>query len=1185
MVACLWNIAAQEQYASRILKYSSQAGSKAYAARQVLGAPNALQSGKNPVAWSPAAANLGMEYIEVGFARPMRVQQVAIWENFNPGAIYQIICIESNGKEHKVFQQDKPEKQGQGVRVFRYMMKQTTYEVAAVKLILNTAEVYGLNQIDAIGISSSNQLMEASINIPRDKSYVGKPENLGYSVNSDDPDLLPIISVDGQHLYFARKHHINNIGVNKADDIYVSRRDSHGAWTESINIGPPLNNQYNNFVCAVNPDGSEVLLSGRYDRNGVSQEGLHRTELSNGKWSDPEPIIIESYNNLSAFVCYHVSPDMKYLVIAMEHPNTYGDMDIYVSYRKSNGRYSVPKNLGPTINTAGTEPSVFLSADGKTIYFASDGHPGYGAYDMYMSRRLDNSWTSWSEPINLGPKINTADWDLYYTVPADGEYAYYSSEHNSYGRSDLYRIKLPKDVRPEPVAILKPNFVNIKTNTPIAKINNSNKTIIVQDDSHLNLYEEVKGFYPINESRDLSAELEEEDDFGNQGANTQQESDKELDDKMEDLLARLQELKNEQARSSTIPTNHHDDLEPVSRHAQVEEVTVKPTVIEAKNDLDDRLAALRSDMERINQGQEVEHTYEQDDDGRSYKVKPAYKTSDKASNKEGASNDQMTETLNRYESQEDALSEFERGASVGNVNPRPTYQRSYDLRESSGTDYLEHHQDYRQRLEELKLQKEKAAISAQPMTKYALAKTYIDADVEEELIASSMKNELNDLKQRQAQPELVDPEVEAYRKKLEALKADRDEPAPVSGTRITKEDKSPTNDLVTTGENEDEEVLAFQKKLEEVKSRMNDLPSVGEPEKAPVRIVAEPAFEEAIVEETDVALQTTPEVSKKMARGGKKRVKKEQVGEEAAVEIAEIVQPDISLTSPETVSPTQEIIANEPEISWEETSLADNSELKEVDVELDQKRESIQAMNSEIDQLTDDAEAVRRNKLALEEETDQLAAEREAMEDQKQELQDILAQLETERQEFLDEQKKLESDRKNLEQLRLEQHQRVKSLENEIAALEKEKGLALTAANEMQSSSSLTIDPAAEIFLMPVETGVTVEIRNVFFSANSFYIKPISYKELDKVAAFLRVNNNITVEIGGHTNGMCQTDFCNSLSEKRAKAVSEYIVNKGIPVTRLTYKGYGKQFPIDDNGTPEGRKKNQRVELKIIKVD
>jgi outer membrane protein OmpA-like peptidoglycan-associated protein len=75
------------------------------------------------------------------------------------------------------------------------------------------------------------------------------------------------------------------------------------------------------------------------------------------------------------------------------------------------------------------------------------------------------------------------------------------------------------------------------------------------------------------------------------------------------------------------------------------------------------------------------------------------------------------------------------------------------------------------------------------------------------------------------------------------------------------------------------------------------------------------------------------------------------------------------------------------------------------------------------------------------------------------------------------------------------------------------------------------------------------------------------------------------VEIGGHTNGLCQTEFCNSLSEKRAKAVSEYLTSKGIPSGRLQYKGYGKTQPLADNSTQEGRKQNQRVELKIIKVD
>jgi len=252
---------AQEQWASTVIKYSSQAGYKAFSAKQALGMPNALQSGKNPVAWSPQGANAGLEYIQVGFSKSQKVKQIAVWENMNPGAIYQIILIEPNGKEHQVYELKNPNKVNSLARMFRHNIKTTPYLVSEVKIVLNTAGVFGLNQIDAIGISSTDEPMRPRINNPLDKNYVGKPENLGYSVNSQSPDLLPLISVDGQTLYFARKNHPDNFGPQRKDDIYVSQKNSRNAWKEAYNIGPPLNDDYNNFVCAVNPDGTEVLIS------------------------------------------------------------------------------------------------------------------------------------------------------------------------------------------------------------------------------------------------------------------------------------------------------------------------------------------------------------------------------------------------------------------------------------------------------------------------------------------------------------------------------------------------------------------------------------------------------------------------------------------------------------------------------------------------------------------------------------------------------------------------------------------------------------------------------------------------------------------------------------------------------------------------------------------------------------
>ena len=132
----------------------------------------------------------------------------------------------------------------------------------------------------------------------------------------------------------------------------------------------------------------------------------------------------------------------------------FGDNDIYVSFIQKNKTWSVPKNIGGIINTAGVESSPFLAADGKTMYFSSDGFSGFGKRDLYMTKRLDDTWTNWTEPVNLGNVINSEENESYYSIPASGEYAYFVSSKKSLGKSDIFRIKLPNEIKPAPVSLI-----------------------------------------------------------------------------------------------------------------------------------------------------------------------------------------------------------------------------------------------------------------------------------------------------------------------------------------------------------------------------------------------------------------------------------------------------------------------------------------------------------------------------------------------------------------------------------------------------------------------------------------------------------------------------------------------------------------------------------------------------------
>jgi outer membrane protein OmpA-like peptidoglycan-associated protein len=159
-----------------------------------------------------------------------------------------------------------------------------------------------------------------------------------------------------------------------------------------------------------------------------------------------------------------MSTDQKTLVHAIEMSDSKGDQDLYVSFRKADGTWTRPKNLGSTINTAKAENSPFLASDGVTLYFSTNGRPGYGKNDIFMTRRLDDTWTNWSEPENLGPSINTKDMDMYFTIPASGDYVYLVSGENSMGGADIWKMKLPDAVKPSPVVLVYGKVLNSATN-------------------------------------------------------------------------------------------------------------------------------------------------------------------------------------------------------------------------------------------------------------------------------------------------------------------------------------------------------------------------------------------------------------------------------------------------------------------------------------------------------------------------------------------------------------------------------------------------------------------------------------------------------------------------------------------------------------------------------------------------
>ena len=268
-----------------------------------------------------------------------------------------------------------------------------------------------------------------------------KKENLGRSINTKYSEHWPVISPDGRTLYFLREEDPVNYG--ESGDIWFSTLQNDGTWTLAQHYGKPLNSFDGGSVCSVTPDGNTLLLLGMYKIDGrINFNGFSLSHRTKDGWSFPLGIVIKNIYNDNNHWSGYLSNDGKKLFMGIERKDSYGECDIYISFLQNNNVWSEPINLGNVINSKEMEEDAFLAADNVTLYFESKGHGGFGGFDVFMSKRLDDSWKKWSTPVNLGPEINTSKDEQEYYITAKGDYAYFASDDNSYGNLDIFRIKL-----------------------------------------------------------------------------------------------------------------------------------------------------------------------------------------------------------------------------------------------------------------------------------------------------------------------------------------------------------------------------------------------------------------------------------------------------------------------------------------------------------------------------------------------------------------------------------------------------------------------------------------------------------------------------------------------------------------------------------------------------------------------
>lgn len=457
------------QWASKVIEFSSELTPIPYSASQALHKPNVLPiGGESPNAWTPGKSDRE-EFIKVGFPEPMKIQQIAVAESYNPSTVFKIFTYDKDGNEYLI-NEFSPRAISITGRLLNVFFELTPYEVHAVKIVLDGKAVPGYSSIDAIGISDSKNPIEVIVNVAENLRDDIVAERLSDKVNSPYSELRPLISPDGNTLFFSRRNHPENIGGTKdLEDIWFSERDPEtGEWQEAKNMGLHLNNKGPNFISSITPDGNSILLllGNEYMNKGKMRAGVSISRKTEDGWSQPEVLDVKNNYNIADQANFFMSNSRKILVMSVQRDDSYGERDIYVSFLDEDNTWSEPKNIGPQINTAHSEIAPFLASDDKTMYFSSKGFSGFGGQDIYITRRLDDTWTNWSEPENLGPNINTSNDDSYFNIPASGEHAYYSRAVSETDL-DIYRIQMPVFYKPAPVVLVRGKVYNSKTKEPI----------------------------------------------------------------------------------------------------------------------------------------------------------------------------------------------------------------------------------------------------------------------------------------------------------------------------------------------------------------------------------------------------------------------------------------------------------------------------------------------------------------------------------------------------------------------------------------------------------------------------------------------------------------------------------------------------------------------------------------------
>src|SRR5690554_6456702 len=288
-------------------------------------------------------------------------------------------------------------------------------------------------------------------------------EKLPYPLNQFRLQYFPVLTADSKKILFTKRD-----GLNRSDheDIFVALRN-RDEWTEPLPIANSINTRYNEGTCTISADGNILIYTSCDAPDSFGSCDLYISYKVNETWQKPANMG-KSINSTAWDSQPSLSADGSMLFFSSNRRGGEGGNDIWYSHRLEDGSWAEVQNLGSLINTPQDEVSPFIYFNNELLFFASDGHMGFGGKDLFMSKLEQEGF---SEPENLGYPINDHQDQLALFITAQQDFGYYTENTYDEGKVDsslLYRFNFPKEIDlGDKLVVTEGQIFNAKTNEPL----------------------------------------------------------------------------------------------------------------------------------------------------------------------------------------------------------------------------------------------------------------------------------------------------------------------------------------------------------------------------------------------------------------------------------------------------------------------------------------------------------------------------------------------------------------------------------------------------------------------------------------------------------------------------------------------------------------------------------------------